>query len=60
MQKTLALVLTVCVGALAVGCEPEKKPAPNVPKSDLGAPAGKGDSAKPAPTSTTPPAEKKK
>jgi hypothetical protein len=56
MRKPLALILTVCVGALAVGCEPEKKPEPTkVPQGDLGAPA---KSTTASPPSTTPPAKK--
>jgi hypothetical protein len=39
MRKPLALILSICVGALAVGCEQESKPAPKVPQADLGAPA---------------------
>jgi hypothetical protein len=50
MRKALALFLAVCVGAMGVGCEGEKKPETKVPKSDLGAPAT-------SPT-TTPPAGK--
>jgi hypothetical protein len=67
MRKSLALILTVCLGALAVGCEPEVKPTkPAVPQSDLGSPAGKGDGAKAdgtkddgtkSPAATTPPAK---
>ncbi len=54
MRKPLALALTICVGALAIGCE-DSKPAPAVPKTDLGAPA-KTDGAKttPSPTTTAP------
>jgi hypothetical protein len=61
MRKPLALVLTLCVGAWAVGCEGDKPAPPKVPTSDLGAPAkpdsAKSDSAKPtapAPTTTSP------
>ena len=65
MRKPLALVLTLSVGAWAVGCEGEKPATPKVPTSDLGAPAksdsAKSDSAKtgttPAPK-TTPPVTK--
>jgi hypothetical protein len=60
MRKSLAAVLMICVGALAVGCEPATKPAPTkVPTSDLGAP-GKPDAPKttPAPAPTTTPAPK--
>jgi hypothetical protein len=59
MRKPLAIVLTLCVGALSVGCDPATKPAePKVPKSDLGVPA-KSDGTKttPAPAPTTPPAK---
>ncbi len=60
MRKTLALALTICLGALAVGCGDTEKPKPPaVPKSDLGSPAKPGDAAKPAtPPTTTPPANK--
>jgi hypothetical protein len=59
MRKPLAIVLTLCVGALSVGCEPATKPVePKVPKSDLGAPAksdgAKSDATKPDATKTTP------
>jgi hypothetical protein len=49
MRKPLAFVLTLCLGALAVGCEGDKPAPTKVPTSDLGAPAKPGDT-KPAPT----------
>jgi hypothetical protein len=55
MRKALALLVTVCVGGLAVGCDPATPPKPaEVPKSDLGAPAGKPDGAKPGSPTTAP------
>jgi hypothetical protein len=57
MRKTLAVALTICLGAIAIGCEEAVKPKPpEVPKSDLGAPAKPGD--KPATPPTTAPATK--
>jgi hypothetical protein len=61
MRKPLALILTIFVGALAIGCEGDVKPkTPAVPKSDLGSPGGpKADGTKPdgtkAAPETTPP-----
>ncbi len=57
MRKTLAVALTICLGAIAVGCgEGDKPKTATVPKSDLGAPAKPGD--KPATPPTTAPATK--
>jgi hypothetical protein len=57
MRKTLAVALTICLGALAIGCGDTEKPKPpTVPQSDLGAPAKPGD--KPATPPTTAPVKK--
>ena len=57
MRKPLALVLTICVGALTVGCEEAKKPETKVPTSDLGK-AGTPPKETTTSPPTTPPAKK--
>ena len=58
MRKPLAIVLTLCMGALSVGCDPATKPAePKVPKSALGAPAKPDGTNKPPPPAPTTPAK---
>jgi|HubBroStandDraft_2_1064218.scaffolds.fasta_scaffold1457968_2 hypothetical protein len=58
MRKPLALVLTICVGALAVGCEEAKKPETKVPTSDLGKAGTPPKETTTSPPTTTPPAKK--
>jgi hypothetical protein len=58
MRKPLALVLTICVGALTVGCEEAKKPETKVPTSDLGKAGTPPKETTTSPPTTTPPAKK--